>query len=55
MAGGEGGSAKSDFIAKGSLIKHLIREEGGQKREKSSTSYMEGPLRILEKLDYVNR
>ena len=32
--GGRGGSAKSDFISKGSLIKHLMRGEGGQKRLK---------------------
>ena len=28
---GEGGSAKSDFISKGALIKHLMMGEGGSK------------------------
>ena len=36
MVGGRGGSAKSDFIAKGSLMKHLMREEGVKKGQKSS-------------------
>ena len=32
--GGGGGSSKSDFISKGSLIKHLMRgEEGGVKKD----------------------
>ena len=31
---GEGGSAKSDFISKVLLIKHMMRGEGGQKRAK---------------------
>ena len=35
---GEGGSAKSDFISKGSLIKHLMR--GGQKRLKIIWSHI---------------
>ena len=35
--GGREGSAKSDFIIKGSLIKYLKRGEGGSKKgEKSS-------------------
>ena len=34
MVGGKGGSAKSDFISKGALIKRLMRGEGGQKRAK---------------------
>ena len=41
---GEGGSGKSDFIAKGSLIKHLMRGEGGSKKGKNHlTSYMDEP------------
>ena len=46
---GEGGSAKSDFISKGALIKHLVREEGwGSKKGKNHlTSYMDGPLASL--------
>ena len=31
---GEGGSAKSDFISKGALIKHLMRGGRGSKRAK---------------------
>ena len=31
---GKGGSAKSDFISKGVLIKHLMRGEGDRKRAK---------------------
>ena len=31
---GRGGSAKSDLITKGSLIKHLMRGEGGSKMPK---------------------
>ena len=31
---GEGGSAKSDFIRKESLIKHVMREGGGSKMAK---------------------
>ena len=30
--GGRGGSAKSDFISKGSLIKHLMRGRGRVKK-----------------------
>ena len=49
MVGGEGGSAKSDFINKGSLIKHLMRGEGGSKKVKNHlTSYMDDPLAQLE-------
>ena len=33
--GGGGGSAKSDFISKGSLIKYLMRGEGGSKKSKN--------------------
>ena len=41
---GEGGSAKSDFISKGALIKHLIRGEGvSEKCKNHLTSYMDGP------------
>ena len=43
--GGRGGSAKSDFISKGSLIKHLMRGEGGSKNTKNHLiSYMDDPL-----------
>ena len=42
---GEGGSARSEFISKGALIKHLMRGEGGSKNGKNHlTSYMDGPL-----------
>ena len=41
---GRGGSAKSDFIAKGPLIKHLMGGEGGSKNGKNHLmSYMDGP------------
>ena len=44
MVGGEEGSAKSDFISKEALIKHLMREEGGSKKDKNHlTSYMDDP------------
>ena len=44
MVGGRGDSAKSDFISKGSLIKHLMRGEGGSKKGKNHlASYMDGP------------
>ena len=33
--GGGGGSAKSDFVSKGSLIKHLMRGGGGLKNTKN--------------------
>ena len=47
MVGGRGGSAKSDFISKGALIKHLMRGEGGSKKGKNHlTSYMDGPKMI---------
>ena len=47
--GGRGGSAKSDFIAKGSLIKHLMRGKGGSKKGKNHlTSYMDGPKSFME-------
>ena len=43
--GGRGGSAKSDFISKGSLIKHLMRGGGGSKKTKNHLiSYMDDPL-----------
>ena len=42
---GEGGSAKSDFISKGSLIKYLMRGEAGSKNTKNHLiSYMDDPL-----------
>ena len=42
--GGRGGSAKSDFVSKGTLIKHLMRGEGGSKKGKNHlTSYMDSP------------
>ena len=45
MAWGRGGSAKSDFISKGSLIKLLMREGGGSKKTKNHLiSYMDDPL-----------
>ena len=42
---GEGESAKSDVISKGTLIKHLMRGEGGgaKKGKNHLTSYMDGP------------
>ena len=42
---GRGGSAKSDFISKGSLIKHLMRGGGGgsKKGKNHLASYMDGP------------
>ena len=44
MAWGEGDSAKSDFISKGSLIKHLMRGGGGSKKTKNRLiSYMDDP------------
>ena len=55
---GRGGLAKSNFISKGSLIKHLMRDGGGggsRKGKNHLTSYMDGPFRILEKLDYIIR
>ena len=46
--GGGGGSAKSDFISKGPLIKRLMRGGGGSKNGKYHlTSYMDGPLPLL--------
>ena len=48
MVGGRGGSAKSDFISKGAVIKHLMRGEGESKKgENHLTSYMDGPLPTL--------
>ena len=45
---GEGGSAKSDFITKRPLIKHLMTVEGGRKRaENHLTSYMDDPFAYL--------
>ena len=44
---GKWGSAKSDFISKVVLIKHLMRGEGGSKNGKNHlTSYMDGPLDV---------
>ena len=44
MVGGRGGSAKSDFIRNGALIKYLMRGVGGSKKGKNHlTSYMDGP------------
>ena len=40
--GGGGGSAKSDFISKGSLIKHLMRGGGGVKKDKKSSDIIYG-------------
>ena len=51
MSDGRGGSVKSDFISKGSLIKHLMREGGGLKKGTNHpTSYMDGPLNLLKKI-----
>ena len=48
MAGGEGGSAESDFITKGSLIKHLMRGGGGVKKGQKSSDVIYGrPLMTL--------
>ena len=43
---GRGGSAKSDFISKGALIKYLMRGEDGQKGQKSSDVIYGRPLRV---------
>ena len=43
MVGGGGGSAKSDFISKLVLIKHLMRGEGGSGKN-YLRSYMDEPL-----------
>ena len=40
--GGRGGSAKSDFISKGSLIKHLMRGGGGVKKYQKSYDVIYG-------------
>ena len=40
--GGGGGSAKSDFITKGSLINHLMRGEGGVKKGQKSSDVTYG-------------
>ena len=42
--GGGGGSAKSDLISKGALIKHLMRGEGVKKGQKSSDVIYGRPL-----------
>ena len=39
---GEGGSAKSDFISKGLLIKHLMRGGGGVKKCQKSSDVIYG-------------
>ena len=41
-ARGEGGSAKSDFISKGSLIKHMMRGGGGVKKGQKSSDVIYG-------------
>ena len=43
MVGGRGGSAKSDFITKGALIKHLMMG-GGSKNQNHLTSYVDVPF-----------
>ena len=40
----EGGSAKSDFISKGSQMKHLMRGRGVKKWQKSSEVINGRPL-----------
>ena len=42
MVGGMGGSAKSDFISKEALIKHLMRGGGGVKKGKKSSDVIYG-------------
>ena len=42
MVGGEGGSAKSNFITKGSLIKHLMRGGGEVKKGQKSSDVIYG-------------
>ena len=44
MVGGRGGSAKSDFISKGSLIKRLMRGRGVKKGQNSSDVIYGWPL-----------
>ena len=45
MVGGRRGSAKSDFVSKAILIKHLMRGRGGSENGKNYlTPYMDGPL-----------
>ena len=52
MVGGRGGSAKSDFVSKEALVKHLMRRERGSKKGKNHlTSFMEGPLGIMQDKD----
>ena len=47
MLGGEGGSAKSDFIKYGSLTKHLMRGGGGVKKGQKSSDVIYGrPLML---------
>ena len=47
--GGRGGAAKSDFISKEALIKHLMRGGGGVKKGQKSSDVIYGrPLRTLE-------
>ena len=49
MVGG-GVSAKADFIGKGSLIKHLMRGEGGVKKVQKLSDIIYGtPLMVLSK------
>ena len=40
--GGEGGSAKPDFINKGSLIKHPMRGERGFQKEQKLSDIING-------------
>ena len=42
MVVGEGGSAKSDFINKGALIKHLMRGGGGSQKGRKSSDVLYG-------------
>ena len=39
---GEGGSAKSDFINEGSLIKHLMRVERGVEKGQKLSDFIYG-------------
>ena len=48
----QGGSAKSDFISKGSLVKHLMRGGGGVKKGQKSSDVIYG--RSLRKNEQTN-
>ena len=50
MVEGDGGSAKSDFIGKGAVIRHLMR--GSKYGKNHLTSYMDGPLEIYKKKNW---